>query len=43
MKNNTSKGDIKRQSAEDLLTRHTNKVGESRHETGKKFLETIRK
>jgi hypothetical protein len=43
MKNNTGKGDVKRQSAEDLLARHTNKIGESRHETGKKLLETIRK
>jgi hypothetical protein len=43
MKNNTSKGDIKRQSAEDVLARHTNKIGESRQETGKKWLETIRK
>ena len=34
---------MKRQSAEDLLNRHTNRVGDSRQETGKKLLETIKK
>lgn len=43
MRANTNKNDFKRQSAEDLLARHTNKIGESRHEAGKKILDTIRK
>ena len=34
---------MKRQSAEDLLNRHTNKIGDSRQENGKRLLETIKK
>lgn len=34
---------MKRQSAEDLLNRHTNRVGDSRQENGRKLLETIKK
>jgi len=34
---------MKRQSAEDLLNRHTNRVGDNRQENGKKLLDTLRK
>jgi hypothetical protein len=43
MKTSSTRTDFRRQSAEDLLARHTSRIGESKQEAGKKILETLKK